>query len=43
MPLLGGLGQGLGQRRMDEERLNDVVDLEVGGDGQGQHRDELGR
>ncbi len=39
---LSRFGEGLGERRVDEERLEDVVDLEVGRDGEGDDRDQLG-
>ena len=35
--LLGGFGEGLAERGVDEQALDDVGDLEVGGDGEGDH------
>src|SRR5688572_14084576 len=40
--LLGRFGQGLRQRRVDEQALHDVADGEVGGDREGDHGDQLG-
>ena len=38
----GGFGERLRQRRVDEQALDDVGDLEVRRDGEGDHRDQLG-
>ena len=40
--LLGRLGQRLGQGRVDQHGLDDVVSPEAAGHGHRQHRDELG-
>src|SRR6478735_4799411 len=39
---LGGIRQRLRKGGVDEQALVDVLDTEPGGDGQGDHRDELG-